>query len=546
MIKNKRLLFLIAVFCQIFIIQLFAEDSFIYSKFTGTSEKSLDTLALETAQKNIKESIGILEKEVNPNQYLVGPNDIFSLLIISSKPRSIELTVSPEGKIVIPGVGMVNVKGKTLAQTDSIIIERVKQIYKTEEIYVTLKELRKFKVTISGSVRKPSIIEASAAERVSELIIKSGGFLENSSLRHIKLIRDSQIINVDVLKFYLAGDKESNPFVNGGDLIIVPNMDKENQIEIAGEVGKSGSYEYVHGDSLSTLVRFGNGFTAFALLDSIEIIRKDPRAEPKRKVINLESWRFSYLNNTQLPNDFPLEPNDRVFIRINSEMKSIDKVCIKGEVKYPGYYALYKKDERINSLIERAGGFTESASIENIIFLRQNEYKKIDMEMDRLWRTPQIERSVSEQQYFTARISERRGVLSVNFKKLIKEPNSVENIVLYDKDSIFVPLKNEFINVQGRVNSPGLITFRSNLTYQDYINLAGGYGYRADKGSVLVVKSKGQQFLASNKDYILEPGDNILVPSEREDTFETITKYATFGSQIVTFLYVIYTMVKLR
>ena len=82
-----------------------------------------------------------------------------------------------------------------------------------------------------------------------------------------------------------------------------------------------------------------------------------------------------------------------------------------------------------------------------------------------------------------------------------------------------LPQKKYFVNVQGRVITPGLVTFRENYTYLDYINAAGGFAYRADEGETFIHKTRGEQYLAEDMNYIIEPGDNILVPPEKPSTF---------------------------
>jgi len=144
--------------------------------------------------------------------------------------------------------------------------------------------------------------------------------------------------------------------------------------------------------------------------------------------------------------------------------------------------------------------------------------------------------SQSELRYFRAKINEKRGAMSINFAELIKNPNSENNIPLMDKDSIIVPTIKDYIKVQGRVNNPGNIKFRPGLTYIDYINLAGGFAFRADESETFITKPQGGQFLAKDMDkYILEPGDVILVPTENEYTFmEIFTTTLTIISQIFT------------
>lgn len=517
---------------------------------TGIKGKTVDTLAYQTGQRIIKETEGLVEKEIDPEKYILGPQDKLTISIIATRPREIEVEVSPEGKIAIPEVGVVDVKGLNLAQAQKIIIEKVKSILKASEVNVLLKSIRKFKVSISGAVQKSAIVSATSTDRVSEIIDKAGGFKENASLRNIILYRNDgkEIIKVDLMRFFFLNDRDANPYVTGGDHILVPFVSENEYIEAQGEVVRPGKFEYRPGDSLSTLIRFAQGFTQLALLDSVEFVRQLGNQNYERKILDLRDWKNQISSpNVNLPNDFPLELGDRVFVRKIPQWEKPKTVVIEGEVTYPGRYAIDENTFRISDLIQKCGGFTNDADIEKIRFVRQALLNVVDPEMERLSRIPPSEMSKNEYRYFLSRVNERKGLMSVNFKRVLENPNSDDNILLQDLDSIFVPKKNEFVNIQGRVNNPGLVAYKPGYNYLDYIQLAGGFGFRADEDATLVVKSKGEQFRARDFNYKIEPGDNILVPPKEELTFfEVFTTALTITTQILTIAGVVLAIVRLR
>lgn len=517
---------------------------------TGIKGNQVDTLAYQTGQRIIKETEGLVEKEIDPDAYLLGPQDKLIISIVATRPRELEVEVSPEGKISIPEVGVVNVKGLTLSQAQRAIVEKVKTVLKASEINVLLKSIRKFKVSISGAVQKPAVVSASSTDRVSEIIDKAGGFKENASLRKILLYRNDgqEIINVDLLRFFFLNDRSANPFVTGGDHIIVPFASENEFIEAQGEVSKPGKFEFRQGDSLSTLIRFAQGFTELALLDSVEFVRQELDGNFDFRLLNLQSWKDLIKSpNVSLPGDFPLKIGDRVFIRKISSWKKPSTVVIEGEVLYPGKYAIDENNFRISDLLNKCGGFTKDADIEKIRFIRQAMLNVVDPEMERLSRIPPSEMSKNEYRYFLSRVNERKGLMSINFRRILDNPQSDDNIILQDLDSIYVPKKNEFVNIQGRVNNPGLVAYKPGYNYLDYIQLAGGFGFRADENATLVVKSKGEQFRARDLNYKIEPGDNILVPPQEELTFfEIFTTALTITTQVLTIAGVILAFIRLR
>lgn len=518
-----------------------------YQFLTNANKKGIDTLAEETAMEVSKESDGLMESEVDPDTYIVGPNDNFIISIILVEPVELKTKISPDGSLFIKGVGIVNLKGKSLNEAYGIIKEKVSKRYNTSEINVTISKIRKFKVIVSGQVNKPISVVASAMDRVSEVIQKAGGMKLDAGIRTIKLLRDEKLIMVDLAKFYLLGDKDANPYVLGGDMIIVNPIDLQNLIEISGDVAAEDAvFEYVNGDKLSTIIKLGQGFLKSAFLDSVEIARYDLNNNiVNRWFIDLTSWRDKLFTFEKLENDFELKAGDRVFIRKKKDWIKTNYVVIEGEVKYPGKYAINAGMERVSDLLKRAGGVTEEAALFQVEFIRQKEKDIRDPELERLGMTNPSEMTESELRYFQVRIREKKGVMALDMQSIIDDESSTDNIKLVSKDSLIIPRITDYINVQGRVGNPGLIKYNPNFTYMDYIKLAGGFSSRADEDETFITKATGEQFIAEDMDYKLEPGDVILVPPVKEVSFlEQWQAFISPISQTLAVVGVLYTILK--
>ena len=502
--------------------------------------------SLKTMKKESDLKRNLLEKAVNPKEYLVGPGDIINLSIISANSPTYDIEISPEGKAVVPNAGVVDLNGKTLEEATKAITELASRVYKSNGIYAVLKEIRHFKVMVSGNVTNPTSVVVTAADRVSDAIDLAGGVLPDASLRKIYLKRNGKQIRVDLMKFLLAGDLASNPTLLGGDYIIVTPQSESETVSIYGEVCLPGIFEYNPGDSLSTLLRFSQGMQVSAFKDSVEYVHLNQSNDQfETEYVNLRSDYSKLISGQPSAVDFPLSAGDRVYVRRKEKWEQNKYVIVRGEVRYPGYYAITEGKDRMSDLIERFGGFKEEASVDNVVMIRQEELLKDDPEMKRLNSIPPSEMDKSEKRYYQSRISEIKGIISLNMYKIQQNSDSKENIYLRGLDSLYVPKKNSFVNVQGRVNNPGLILYSENNTYLDYINTAGGLGYRADEDQILIIKQKGQQFNAKKKNYKIEPGDYILVPPKSELTFfEIFTTTLTILTQLMTIGGVVYTIIR--
>jgi protein involved in polysaccharide export with SLBB domain len=514
---------------------------------TGPSDNSQDTSKVDQLYKISEMTGGLIDGTIDPDEYLVGPGDAFIISILSSKTQQISATILPDGRLLIDNVGVLDLKGENLSNAYKLILEKVKKTFNSKEINVVLSNIRNFKVTVSGETFTQVTVPASSTERVSEVINKAGGFEKKSSLRNITIFRDGSHLNVDLVKFFNIGDKSANPYVIGGDHIIVPPVNRNSMVGINGEVAKNIEVEFKSGDKLSTLVQIAQGFLNSSDLSTVELSRIEQNGvEIDRIYLDLSSW-FGKLNSEEnLENDIELRPGDRVYVKKKINWKTPSYVKILGEVKYPGKYTIELGKSRISDVVERAGGFNENAYESASILIRQKELDREDLELKRLEKIDRSEMTKSELKYFQAKVNERKGLMAINFIRAVDDPNSVDNILLQDRDSIIVPEKIDFVSIQGRVNNPGNVQYKEGFNYLDYIALAGGFGYRADQDETFITKIKGEQFLAEDLNYKLEPGDTILVPPEEEEItfFEIFTTALTIATQLVTVVGVVISLTR--
>jgi protein involved in polysaccharide export with SLBB domain len=117
-----------------------------------------------------------------------------------------------------------------------------------------------------------------------------------------------------------------------------------------------------------------------------------------------------------------------------------------------------------------------------------------------------------EYDYFKSKSRQRSGRVVIDFVKLFQNNDLKENIILRKNDIINVPEKKDYIIMLGQLVNPGKIIYDSTLTIKDYINLAGGFGWRALEGDVRVIKARTGEWIDADDIDKLKPGDTIWVP----------------------------------
>ena len=170
-----------------------------------------------------------------------------------------------------------------------------------------------------------------------------------------------------------------------------------------------------------------------------------------------------------------------------------------------------------------AGGFTERASLSEARIVRSSDnsgelqmrINSIDPEYERIRTVPVADRTEDENQYFIMKSRERVGQMSVDWNRLFSLGDERHNIPLLPGDAVYVPRLSEAIIISGAVGQPGAVIFDSTFTAQDYIERAGGLGWRASNDVRLIKGLSGE--VKRVKDGVnIQPGDRIWV-KERPD-----------------------------
>jgi polysaccharide export outer membrane protein len=455
----------------------------------------------------------ILEKNIDPEEYVVGAGDVLSIDLWGEVNYSCQLQITPEGNLLIPRVGSVEVSGKSLKEAKKIIQEAIMTSYRNVRVTVTLVGLRRFKVTVAGVVKAPGIYSVFANTRISEVIALAGGFLEYSSLRNIVVTHsDGTSSKADVFRFWRIGDRTRNPYVLGGDLVFVPAREINiNTCGIYGAVKSPGEFEYTAEDSLLDLINLSYGLTMDVNFLRADLIRFNPDQHTTRTIsIDLEGL----ISGHDPQNNLALMPDDRVFIRTIPKFHKKDQVTIRGEVLYPGVYEIEEDQTKLSEVIAKAGGFTPDASLAEAEMLRV--YNVVDPEFERLKSIPVADMTKSEYNYFKTRTREKSGKVGVDFEKLFLQGRSEYDIALKSGDYINIPPQNMLVNVSGCVVKPGLVPYKSGESYKYYIKRAGGFSWKARESKIQIVKGLTGERLRPSKSRKIDPGDTILIPEKPE------------------------------
>ncbi len=453
----------------------------------------------------------LLDTPVDRASYALGAGDVVTVSLFGDLDRVLTTSVTPEGTILIPAIGVAPVLGMNLDQAEERVRELILRYYRNVSVDLTLSQVRSFKVFVVGHTPRPGVQQATAATRVSEIVpvtSDSGTVHRNIVLRR----SNGDTLLVDLARFLQAGDLSHNPPLREGDVLVIPVIDET--IEISGRVAYPGTYEYRPDDTLAELLWIANGGGSFPsdAADTIRITR----------FLGAKERQFRTLSRAEVTGAvgqaLRLEPFDGVYVPAVANYKEHHVATVLGEVSRPGTYPIRVDTTTVRDLVEMAGGFTREASLVDAVLRRT----PVNTPMDsvRLLQNVPAEFLTRDERrivQITSRADEGNVVL--DFPKLFSEGDGTHNQTLQSGDLLYVPPRRDQIVVLGAVSHPGILAFTPGASIDDYVAQAGGYSRKADRDDVLVLKAKLGNRLSRSDVRILEPGDRIVVPFNEPRTF---------------------------
>lgn len=209
-------------------------------------------------------------------------------------------------------------------------------------------------VTIEGAVKRPGLYEMKASETVSDLLNYCSGFASNAYKQNIVIERingiQKEIVEIPETKLSIESLKD-------GDFIKINKVSDNfsNKISIKGAVFQPGNYEYIENLSITALLNKAEGITKDAFLDRGIITRTYDET-------NKETISFSLKENND---KLFLKQNDEVYIFSKEELKEKEFITINGAVNKGSKFD-FTQGMQIEDLIVLAGGLKDGADVKKI------------------------------------------------------------------------------------------------------------------------------------------------------------------------------------
>lgn len=159
------------------------------------------------------------------DDYLIGPEDILSVVVWKEKELSATVPVRSDGKISIPLVNDIQAGGFTTLQLRQEIAQRLSKFLDAPEVTVMVTEVKSKRVSIMGEVEKPGMYPLHGPKSLLQLISEAGGFRPFASRKKITVMRNGSTpparfqINYNEL---INGSTKADIPLRSGDIVVVP------------------------------------------------------------------------------------------------------------------------------------------------------------------------------------------------------------------------------------------------------------------------------------------------------------------------------------
>lgn len=434
------------------------------------------------------------------------------------------------------------------------------------------------RVFIEGAINQPGRYELTPKMMLKELILKAKGVRGDAFNQKVFIYRLKDNFEQELITLNLQDviDDKEDAELMPDDIVEVKSLfglTQEPYFKISGELQKPGIYPYIENTTISDLIQFAGGlkFTANPVLEITRILQED-KVNLAYKIKRLDLEDSTSLN-------FELLPFDQIHVKRKPGSFNEEAVII-GEVKSPGRMSIISENERLSSIIERAGGLTINAYPKGAILIRRNELYQLSDDIKLYNETLEniryeILQNAGADLYGKSDLSSRKDniaiftesssratvnkvnsslkisiidsldssrsaqfeVVAIDFEEVLEKPGSPSDLFVKAGDIISIPPELQTVRVTGEVNNNVILKYDKGKNYKQYVNDSGGFNSSASKKYSTILypngrKAKVSRFLFFKYFPPVEPGATIIVGTKK--TRRSFNINAALGTTIST------------
>ena len=164
-----------------------------------------------------------LPEDLVVDEYLIGTGDLLAVRVLNQDNLSTNTRVRSDGKIAVPLLGDVDMRGKAPGRASRELELRFKQFVVAPAVTITVQESQNPTISVLGEVLRAGTYTVAPQSGVLEGLAVAGGFTDYASRDAIYLVRPAQ---PERTRFtyspLLRGDGRAAAFrLRTGDVLVV-------------------------------------------------------------------------------------------------------------------------------------------------------------------------------------------------------------------------------------------------------------------------------------------------------------------------------------
>jgi polysaccharide biosynthesis/export protein len=161
------------------------------------------------------------------DSYVIGNDDLLAISVWKETELTKSVPVRSDGKISLPLVGEIQAAGRTPAQLEKEITDKLRNFITTPEVTVVVEKVNSRKYNVLGEVAKPGSYPLTIETTIMDAIAAAGGFRDFAKKSGVYVLRKGANGQEAHLKFnykeFVKGKNTAqNVKVEPNDTIIVP------------------------------------------------------------------------------------------------------------------------------------------------------------------------------------------------------------------------------------------------------------------------------------------------------------------------------------
>ena len=295
-------------------------------------EKKENTPPVSPAREPVRED----------ERYRIGPGDLLDIRVFNRPQLSRDaVRVDARGVIRMPLIEEdIQAACLTEGELAKEVVQRYRKYQRNPQVDVFVKEYNSQPVAVLGAVDKPGRFQLQRRGRLLEFFSSAGGPTEKAGKRvqiaHVGrrytcqgaapetpggvLAEQAEVTDYDIFNLTetMQGDEKSNPYVQPGDIVSVPEAE---QAFVVGNVFKPTTIALREPTTVSEAIAMAGGALPDTKTDRIRVIRKVSGAADKMELmVNLQDIV------RKKSTDVLLQPGDIVEVSVSSGKRLIRNI----------------------------------------------------------------------------------------------------------------------------------------------------------------------------------------------------------------------------